>query len=407
MKKIGIMGGTFNPIHNAHIMMAQAAYEQYDLDEVWFMPSKNPPHKDKGAIVSDEHRKRMVQFAIDDISHFSFSDIELNREGITYTSDTLQQIHEKNPKIKLYFILGGDSLVDFATWHKPETILKHCSILAAPRGTLSTEEMEKLCKTQGEKFHGEILPIQMNHIQISSEQIRGRIQRGESALAFCPESVITYIKLHSLYGSKMKPLKKTNVDKELLNCLSSTLRPKRYLHTLGVAHTAANLAFCHGEGERDGKRAELAGLLHDCAKYYTGEEMLALCGRYAIELNETEKVNTALIHGKLGAYLARTRYGVEDEEILSAIRYHTTGKPDMTMLEKILYIADYIEPARQMDCHPYSLEEIRKQSFNNLDDGLMMILANTVEYLQGSDKKIDEMSLQTYEYYKAMLERRK
>lgn len=403
MRKIGIMGGTFNPIHNAHIMMAQAAYEQYDLDEVWFMPSKNPPHKKKSEIASDEHRKRMVQLAIDGISYFRFSDLELKREGTTYTSDTLQQIHQEMPDAELYFILGGDSLEGLDGWHEPHIILKHCTILAVPRGQLDDKGIKKLCKKQGNKFGGDIYPIPMNHIQISSEQIRTRLQKGQSAVAFCPEKVVNYIRLHGLYGSKILQLQKERVDKELLTCLSSTLRPKRYTHTLGVAYTASALAFCH---DVEPERARLAGMLHDCAKYLTGEEMLALCRTYGIELNPAEQANTALIHSKLGAYLARKRYGVRDEEILSAIRYHTTGKPDMTTLEKIIYIADYIEPERHMDCSPYSLAEIRQISFQNLDEGLLMILTNGVQYLQNANSIVDEMTSKTYEYYQSLQERR-
>lgn len=399
MKKIGIMGGTFNPIHNAHIMMAQAAYEQYELDEVWFMPSKNPPHKEKSEILSDEHRKRMVQFAIDGIPHFTFSDMELKREGTTYTSDTLQQIHEELSDVKLYFILGGDSLKGLDSWHEPETILKYCTILAVPRGHLSADEMKKLCKKQGKKFKGDIFPIQMNHIQISSEQIRKRLRKGKSAVAFCPERVVNYICLHGLYNTCTAKYKKKKVDSELLNCLSSTLRPKRYAHTLGVAYTAAALAVCHGA---DKEKAELAGMLHDCAKYFSDKEMFSLCEQYGIELTTTERINTALIHSKLGAYLAKERYGVEDDEILSAIRYHTTGKPDMSMLEKIIYIADYIEPGRHMDCSPYSLEDVRQECFKNLDRGMLMILTNGVHYLQNSGKEIDELSITAYEYYKAL-----
>lgn len=404
MKKIGIMGGTFNPIHNAHIMMAQAAYEQYDLDEVWFMPSKNPPHKEKKEIASDEHRKRMVQLAIEGISYFRFSEMELEREGTTYTSDTLQQIHQELPDAELYFILGGDSLEGLGGWHEPDTILKHCTILAVPRGHLDEKGIKKLCKKQSDKFNGEIYPIPMNHIQISSEQIRSRLQAGQSAVAFCPDKVVKYIRLHGLYGSTVLRLQKKRVDKELLACLSSTLWPKRYTHTLGVAYTASALAFCH---DVEPERAELAGMLHDCAKYFTGEEMLALCREYKIGLNSAEQENTALIHSKLGAYLAKERYGVKDEEILSAICCHTTGKPDMTALEKIIYIADYIEPERHMDCSPYSLTEIRRKSFQDLDSGLLMILTNVVQYLQNSEWKIDEMTRKTYEYYKSLQERRK
>ncbi|MCH5265296.1 MAG: nicotinate-nucleotide adenylyltransferase [Lachnospiraceae bacterium] len=400
MKKTGIMGGTFNPVHNAHIMMAQAAYEQYGLDEVWFMPSKNPPHKKTSGIVSEEHRKRMVQAAIDGIPYFKFSDLELKREGTTYTSDTMEQLRREFPDREFYFILGGDSLRDFDKWHKPEKILKYCKILAAPRGSLSDEEMKKLCRQQGKKLHGEILPLAMNHIQISSEQIRKRIEAGKSVLAYCPRKVVMYSNLHGLYGAPVPKMKKSQADKELLDSLEATLRPKRYMHTLGVAYTASSLAFCHGA---QAEEAELAGLLHDCAKYFTDGEMFALCEEYEIELSPAERANTALIHGKLGAALAKSRYGVKKEEILSAIRYHTTGRPAMTLLEKILYAADYIEPRRHMEPEPYSLSEVRKACFENLDQGLLMILTNTLQYLRDSGKEIDERTVETYEYYKKKL----
>lgn len=402
MKKIGIMGGTFNPIHNAHLMMAQAAYQQYSLDEVWFMPSKNPPHKDNRDIVSEEHRTRMVRSAIDAVPHFLFSDMELKRKGTTYTCETMKALHGEYPKAKLYFIMGGDSLAGFGEWYHPEKILKYCTVLAAPRGAVSDDQMRDLCRKQGKRFHGEILPVRMNHIPISSEQIRAKIKNKESVLAFCPEAVSLYIRIHGLYGAKSEKWKVKNVDQELLNCLSATLRPGRYLHTLRVAQTAAALAFCHSQDPvKDSSRAELAGMLHDCGKYYTGGEMLALCREYGIVLSDTEKRNTALIHGKLGAYLARERYGIRDEEICSAISYHTTGKPDMTTLEKVIYIADYIEPGRKMDCAPYSLSEIRKESFHDPDRALLMILTNTITYLRSDpEKEMDELTVQTYDYYK-------
>lgn len=402
MKKIGIMGGTFNPVHNAHLIMAQAAYEQYGLDEVWFMPSKNPPHKDRRDIVSEEHRTRMIKSAIDDVPHFLFSDLELRRQGITYTSETVKLLHNEYPDAELYFIVGGDSLASFGEWHRPEKILKYCTLLAAPRGAVSKDKIKKLCQEQGSRFHGRILPVRMDQIQISSEQIRDRIRNGESLTGYCPEPVIIYMKLHGLFHAEPEKLIIKKVTPLLMKYLSATLRPGRYLHTVRVAETAASLAFCHcGQRKKDIPRAELAGMLHDCAKYYTGEEMLCLCKDYGISLSDTERKNTALIHGKLGAWLAKERYGVCDEEICSAISYHTTGKPDMTTLEKIIYIADYIEPGRGMDCQPYPLEEIRRESYRSLDSALLMILTDTVHYLRSNDNmEIDERTIETYEYYK-------
>ncbi len=395
MKKIGIMGGTFNPIHNAHLMMAQAAYEQYELDEVWFMPSRNPPHKKKENIISDQHRKRMIQFAIDDIPHFVFSDMELKREGITYTCDTLEQIHREHPEAELFFILGGDSLMDFRDWHKPEKIMTLCTILAVSREGMTDQENEILCKEFGKQFHGVILPVYMPQLRISSALIRDRLSKGQSAAGYCPEKVVRYMNLHQLYGirEEIKPVGK----KEILACIAATLRPKRFRHTMGVAYTAANLAMCNKE---DPKRAYIAGLLHDCAKYLTDAEMYTMCARCGINLSESEKKNAALVHSKLGAWLAKNRFGIEDEEICSAISYHTTGKPAMTTLEKIIYLADYIEPNRKMDCRPYPLDDVRKTCFLNLDEGLQMTLRNTLSYLERSEIEVDKATMETYEYYR-------
>jgi nicotinate-nucleotide adenylyltransferase len=411
MKKVGIMGGTFNPVHFAHLAMAGAAYEQYKLDKVLFMPSKNPPHKEKTEIASDEHRKRMVQFAIDGIKEFAFSDFELKREGTTYTCETLQLLKKEHPDWEIYFILGGDSLENFDTWYKPEEILRYCTILAAPRDDLSFRETEKICKRFSGKYEGKFFPVHLKHMRISSRQIRRKLKKGETLTGICPDRVCRYMELHGLYNQKVYSypdgwIEKNGIAEDVYHSLSATLRPKRYRHTLGVAHTAFALACCHGNASLEfAKKAELAGLLHDCAKYLTGEEMIAICDENAIELSAVERENSALIHGKLGAWIAKKRYGIEDTEILSAIRYHTTGHPEMTLLEKIIYISDYIEPTRNMSCEPYSLSEIREMCFHNLDEGLFMILSVTAAYLSENSDTIDEMTLETYHYYKKQLRR--
>ncbi len=395
MKKIGIMGGTFNPIHNAHLMMAQAAYEQFDLDEVRFMPSKNPPHKKKEEIVSEEHRRRMIQFAIDDIPYFKFSDMELNRTGITYTYDTLKQIHKELPDAEIYFILGGDSLLEFETWYHPEEIAALCTILAVPREGLTETESEELCRKLSRKFKGDFYPVFMPQFCISSAIMRKRLKTGKSVVGYAPKKVVQYINRHGLYGVPI--LKKSYSEKEISSSLESILRPKRYRHTLGVAHTAANLAVCHGV---DPKRAKIAGLLHDCAKYLSSDEMYEMCNQYHISLNPIEQKNPALLHSRLGAYFAKERYGIEDDEIISAIACHTTGKPNMTNLEKIIYIADYIEPNRNMKAAYYSMDKIRKTCFSDLDKGLEMILYNNILYFKESGIETDPATVETYQYYK-------
>lgn len=414
MKKIGIMGGTFNPIHLAHLAMAQAAFDEYGLDRVLFMPSKNPPHKNKENIVSDAHRERMIRLAIEGVPEFVFSDFELKREGTTYTSDTLELLCRDHPEWHIFFIIGGDSLMDFDKWHKPKEISKRCTILAVPRGRMDFSETKKVCLQMENKFEGDFLPVPFDGMQISSEKLREKINNGISVTGQCPRKVIRYIALHGLYGARKYRYQPGELENgrnyaDLCYSLSSTLKPERYRHSCGVANTAFLLACAHkdnhykNEGniqKPDPEKAKLAGYLHDCAKYMTGKEMRESCEKNDIPLTAAERENPALIHGKLGAYMAKEVYGITDSGILSAIRYHTTGKPQMTLLEKILYVADFIEPERNMSCMPYSLYEIRKTCFEDLDDGLLMILESTMKHLEKTSIFIDEMTKYTYEYYK-------
>ncbi len=182
-----------------------------------------------------------------------------------------------------------------------------------------------------------------------------------------------------------------NIRKEMEAVLSA----KRYAHTLGVAYTAAALAMAHGESMDN---AMTAGLLHDCAKSMHGSELVAICEKAHLNVTAVERSNpTALLHAKAGAYLAEHKYGVADNDILNAIRYHTTGRPDMSRLEKILYIADYIEPNRKQLAE---LEMIRRIAFQDLDWTMEKILANTLAYLRTTDGQLDDMTIKTYHYYK-------
>ncbi len=180
---------------------------------------------------------------------------------------------------------------------------------------------------------------------------------------------------------------------EMCRKLKQKLNDKRYVHSIGVEYTAANLAFRYGE---DIKRARIAGLLHDNAKCIPTEEKLKKAVKLGIPVNDSEKENPDLLHGKLGAYYAREKYGVKDEEILSAIACHTTGKPAMTLLEKIIFVADYIEPNRKLI---FELTEIRKEAYIDLDKAIIHILKNTLDFLDGKKAVIDEMTEETYKYY--------
>lgn len=180
--------------------------------------------------------------------------------------------------------------------------------------------------------------------------------------------------------------------------LKKELDNDRFRHTIGVAHTAAALAMRFGY---DMDKAYLAGLLHDCAKCISNDKKLLLCEKNKLEVSEIEKQSPFLLHAKLGSFLAKEKYGVEDEEILSAIRWHTTGHAQMTLLEKIIYIADYIEPNRKK---LPNLTLVRGLCFANLNTGLRKILEDSLEYLKSKNNPIDPLTQETYDYYKNIQE---
>lgn len=185
---------------------------------------------------------------------------------------------------------------------------------------------------------------------------------------------------------------KNNFNK-IQKSLKKVLDEERYEHTIGVAYTAACLAMCH---DYDIPKAKLAGLLHDCAKCMPDEKKIQLCEKHNLQISDIERRSPFLLHAKLGAFLAMHKYHVEDKEIVSAILNHTTGKPNMSVLDKIIYIADYIEPQRTKQ---KNLTEIRKLAFLDLDKALYYILENTLTYLHTIDGDIDLMTQKAYDYY--------
>lgn len=188
---------------------------------------------------------------------------------------------------------------------------------------------------------------------------------------------------------------KTANIKKIRKKLEKTLDSKRYEHTLGVAYTASALAMCN---QADSEKALIAGLLHDCAKCLSNEKRIEICKKNNIPITEIEKKNPFLLHAKAGKYLAQKKFHIEDEDILNAILYHTTGRPGMSILERIIYIADYIEPGRK---HAPNLPEVRKLAFRDIDAAFLQILSDILKYLNDGDNTIDPMTQETYDYYVA------
>lgn len=203
MKKIGIMGGTFDPIHNGHMMLGKTAYKQFKLDEVWFMPNGNPPHKKQESIKSDAiHRMDMVDIAIADINEFKLQKYEVIKENVSYSWETMKHFKELYPENEFYFIIGADSLFTIETWVHPERLFPNCIILAAYRDDIDTdEEMYTQINYLHKKYNADIRLLRSTLMNISSSELRQMIMEGKSISGLIPENVKNYIVKEGLYGA--------------------------------------------------------------------------------------------------------------------------------------------------------------------------------------------------------------
>ena len=200
MKRIGIMGGTFDPVHNGHLLLGRQAYEEYGLDEIWYMPSHIPPHKKDHMITASEDRIAMLRLALEDIPYCVVSDFEMKREGNTYTAHTLALLKEEYPEYEFYFIIGADSLFQIERWYHPEKVMAMTSLLVSGR---EYEDAERSFDEQiaylTEKYDAKILPLHNEEVDIASAEIRRRIAEGKDITKDVPKAVEQYINAHGLY----------------------------------------------------------------------------------------------------------------------------------------------------------------------------------------------------------------
>ncbi len=199
-KKVGIMGGTFDPIHIGHLILGESAFQQFGLDKILFMPSGNPPHKQQrrgGA--SNEERVEMVRRAIAANEHFELSLEEMHEQGYIYTRETLQRLREQNPDTEYYFIMGADSLMNFETWREPEEICRLCVIVVAVRDHMPTEELDGQIAHLRKRFHADIRKLSSLNIDISSRTVRSWTAQGRSCRYYLPDEVISYIEQQGIY----------------------------------------------------------------------------------------------------------------------------------------------------------------------------------------------------------------
>ncbi|MCD8316928.1 MAG: nicotinate-nucleotide adenylyltransferase [Eggerthellaceae bacterium] len=371
--RLGIMGGTFDPIHNGHLACAEQAREKFGLDAVIFIPTGIPSFKRDRHITPARERLEMCRLACLPNPHFDVSSIEVDREGITYAVDTLEELRAHYPdNVELFFITGADSIMSIARWRQSARIASLVTFIAATRpGYVITDEFRKKISELG-NFSVEF--IEITSLAISSRDLRKRVSEGYSCRYLTTLSVCEYIFTHGLYRNEdSHPLRtsaplpdiKPDTDagdpysEEFLSKrhaeLKDRVNPKRLAHSEGVAYTARLLAQAYGVDE---DKAYLAGLLHDWDKGYDDEGIKArvneLCMSEEFDPWVVEEMPHVL-HGATAAKALSLRFPQIPADVIQAISRHTLGATDMTDLDMVIYIADGLEPTRN-DAH---IEELR------------------------------------------------
>ena len=388
--KIGVYGGAFNPPHLGHITAARAVFELLKLDKLLMIPTGHPPHKllPPGSPTPGQ-RLELTRLAAEQMGlgdRVEVLDIELSREGNSYTSDTLARLKERYPEDELWLLMGTDMFLTLHTWHEPGRILSLAGVAAFGRSEADTEELfsvqrDHLYRTfpQARIFTLSIPGV----VDVSSTELRERLARGEGGNLLAP-AVYGYILREGLHGTAadLKSLSLEQLRPVALSCLNH----RRIPHVLGTEQEAIHLAERWGCGVEKARRA---ALLHDCTKKLDLPQQLALAERLRVPLDEMERREIKLLHAKTGAAVAETVFGT-DEEITNAIRWHTTGRAHMTLLEKIIYLADYIEPTRDFP----GVEKLRRVCYEDLDAGLLLGLEMTIAEMEERGAPIHAKTLE-------------
>ena len=396
MARIGIYGGTFNPPHLGHIRAAQTAVETLALDRLFVIPDRIAPHKELPEdSASPEQRLEMLELAFRGEETIQVSDLELRREGVSYTYETVEQLHSQYPQDQLILLMGTDMFLTFDQWKEPQRILAHAQLGVFYRGEPGEKERIFHRKQEMEGKGYTIYLIENEIVDISSTQLR-RMLVFQCADPFLPQGVAEYIRSHGLYGTG-KCYQNLPME-ELEKVVLSLLKENRRKHVLGCRDTAAQLAEKWGANVEDAARA---GMLHDITKALDGPLQLTLCDEYDTILSDFSRRYPKTLHALTGALVAQRIFG-EKEAVVEAIRSHTTGKGNMNLLEMIIYVADYMEPNRAFP----GVEQLRQLAFEDMEAALQLGLEITLEHLKSQGAEVSPESREALEFLRGKKEKK-
>ena len=377
--RIAVFGGSFDPVHTEHVRLVEAAIQELALDKLFVMPAFAPPHKLGKTLSPDEDRLAMCRLAFEKVEKAEVSDYEIAKGGTSYTYLTCQRFREMYPDAEIFWIVGTDMLRNFPTWKNPENILENVTLAVCGRAEENTawqmHEQEQFTAHFGKKFQ----PFTYNGAAVSSTKIRVLAGAGMRLTPYVGEKVEKYIQEKGLYCI-------SRVNEAL-----ALETPKRQAHSLRVAELAASRAVTLGIAE---KQAITAALFHDCAKnlpdnspYLQGFSLPSEWG----------SVPREVAHQFAGAYVAEKYFGVADEDALNAVRYHTSARPNMSALEKLIFLADMLEEER----HYEGVDELRTLFWaeKDLDKCLAEALYQTLLFLETKGGEIYPLTKAAYDFY--------
>ena len=392
MERIGIYGGTFNPPHIGHIQAAKQAVTALGLTKLLIVPDRIAPHKVMPENTpSGQQRLEMLRIATADCGQIQVSDIELSREGVSYSYETVTQLKEMYPDAELVLLMGTDMFLSFPNWKNPDIILENASLGVFYRGDKGEKVAIEAQKAEMERQGAKITLVENDVIHISSTQMR-RLLAFRCAGEFLPDGVLDYIRENRLYDTRAAW--KNLPMEELERVVISLLNPNRVAHVLGCRDTAVELAKHWGADVTDAARA---GILHDITKAIDGPLQLTLCDAYGKILSDFSKRYPKTLHALTGSLVAERIFG-ENKAVVSAIEWHTTGKADMSLLEKIIYIADYIEPNRTIP----GVDRLRQLAFSDIDAALKLGLEMTLEHLNRQGSEVSPESREALAYLNSL-----
>lgn len=388
MQRIGIYGGTFNPPHIGHVRAAEYALQTMELNRLLVIPSCISPHKQLPAgSPSPQQRLQMAKLAFAGIEKIEVSDMELCRGGSSYTWETVRQVKEAHPDGELVLFMGTDMFLSFDSWKHPERILQNANIAVFYRGDPGEKQKIHEKKEFFEALNAKVYLVENPVTEISSTQLR-RMLVFQCAQPFLPAKVMNYMRQNRLYGC-MDDYQNLSMG-DLEQTVVSLLNPNRVAHVLGCRQTAKELAELYGADTTDAQRA---ALLHDITKALDGELQLTVCREYGIKLDSFSAQNPKTLHALTGSLVAQRIFG-ENDAVVAAIRSHTTGKENMNTLEKIIYVADYMEPNRDFP----GVESLRSLAYRDLDGALELGLRMTLSMLRQQGREVSPESAQALNF---------